>query len=127
MVKRDVGGGLRKFVGLMGGVVEGDNERGGVFGQGGWNLSLARDFNDWEIDQIGEMLNLLKDFRFSGGGLSEMESGKGNDVFGAKGAYRSLSGYSVGAFPNRRIWMDRVPTKVSFLLGGSVGEDPHFG
>ncbi|RVW53118.1 LINE-1 retrotransposable element ORF2 protein [Vitis vinifera] len=26
-------------------------------GQGGWNLSLARDFNDWEMDQIGDMLN----------------------------------------------------------------------
>ncbi|RVX18007.1 putative serine/threonine protein kinase IREH1 [Vitis vinifera] len=34
-------------------------------GQGGWNLSLARDFNDWEMDQIGEMLNLLKDVRIS--------------------------------------------------------------
>ncbi|RVW35575.1 Transposon TX1 uncharacterized 149 kDa protein [Vitis vinifera] len=34
-------------------------------GQGGWNLSLARDFNDWEMDQMGDMLNLLKDFRIS--------------------------------------------------------------
>ena len=25
-------------------------------GQGGWNLRLARDFNDWELDQIGNML-----------------------------------------------------------------------
>ncbi|RVW56226.1 Xylulose kinase [Vitis vinifera] len=53
-------------------------------GQGGWNLSLARDFNDWELDQIGDMLNLLRDFRTS---------------------------------PERiqRIWMDKVPTKVSFF------------
>ncbi|RVX17381.1 Retrovirus-related Pol polyprotein from transposon RE2 [Vitis vinifera] len=34
-------------------------------GQGGWNLRLARDFNDWELEQIGNMLNLLKDFRTS--------------------------------------------------------------
>ena len=40
---------------------------------------------------------------------------EGNGVFGAKGAYKSLSGYSIGAFPNRRIWMDKVPTKVSFF------------
>ena len=84
-------------------------------GQGGWNLSLARDFNDWEIDQIGEMLNLLKDFRISQEEDSVRWKREGNGVFGAKGAYRSLSGYSVGAFPNRRIWMDRVPTKVSFF------------
>ncbi|RVW34362.1 Transposon TX1 uncharacterized 149 kDa protein [Vitis vinifera] len=83
--------------------------------QGGWNLSLARDLNDWEIDQIGEMLNLLKDFRISQEEDSVRWKREGNDVFGAKGAYRSLSGYSVGAFPNRRIWMDRVPTKVSFF------------
>ncbi|RVW99250.1 hypothetical protein CK203_030728 [Vitis vinifera] len=84
-------------------------------GQGGWNLSLARDLNDWEIDQIGEMLNLLKDFRISQEEDSVRWKREGNGVFGAKGAYRSLSGYSVGAFPNRRIWMDRVPTKVSFF------------
>ncbi|RVW66281.1 putative ribonuclease H protein [Vitis vinifera] len=84
-------------------------------GQGGWNLSLARDLNDWEIDQIGEMLNILKDFRISQEEDSVRWKREGNGVFGAKGAYRSLSGYSVGAFPNRRIWMDRVPTKVSFF------------
>ncbi|RVW52237.1 LINE-1 reverse transcriptase-like [Vitis vinifera] len=84
-------------------------------GQGGWNLSLARDFNDWEIDQIGEMLNLMKDFRISQEEDSVRWKREGNGVFGAKGAYRSLSGHSVGAFPNRRIWMDRVPTKVSFF------------
>ncbi|RVW16378.1 hypothetical protein CK203_067822 [Vitis vinifera] len=84
-------------------------------GQGGWNLSLARDFNDWEIDQIGEMPNLLKDFRISQEEDSVRWKREGNGVFGAKGPYRSLSGYSVGAFPNRRIWMDRVPTKVSFF------------
>ncbi|RVX14343.1 Pyruvate kinase isozyme G, chloroplastic [Vitis vinifera] len=84
-------------------------------GQGGWNLSLARDFNDWEIDQIGEMLNLLKDFRISQEEDSVRWKREGNGVFGAKGAYRSLCDYSVGAFPNRRIWMDRVPTKVSFF------------
>ncbi|RVW75239.1 putative ribonuclease H protein [Vitis vinifera] len=33
--------------------------------QGGWNLRLARDLNDWEMEQIGDMLNLLKDFRTS--------------------------------------------------------------
>ncbi|RVX07561.1 Transposon TX1 uncharacterized 149 kDa protein [Vitis vinifera] len=34
-------------------------------GQGGWNLRFTRDFNDWELDQIRDMLNLLRDFRTS--------------------------------------------------------------
>ncbi|RVW43464.1 Transposon TX1 uncharacterized 149 kDa protein [Vitis vinifera] len=40
-----------------------------------------------------------------------------NGVFGAKGAYKILVGSSACIFPNRRIWMVKVPTKVSFLLG----------
>ena len=27
-------------------------------GQGGWNLRLARDSNDWELDLIGAMFNM---------------------------------------------------------------------
>ncbi|RVX07581.1 putative ribonuclease H protein [Vitis vinifera] len=38
-----------------------------------------------------------------------------NGVFGAKGAYKILVGSSACVFPNRRIWMDKVPTKVSFF------------
>ncbi|RVW60548.1 hypothetical protein CK203_061456 [Vitis vinifera] len=84
-------------------------------GQEGWNLSLARDFNDWEMDQIGEMLNLLKDIRISSEEDAVRWKREGNGVFWGQGAYKSLSGYSTGVFPNRRIWMDKVPTKVSFF------------
>ncbi|RVW13630.1 LINE-1 reverse transcriptase-like [Vitis vinifera] len=76
-------------------------------GQGGWNLSLARDFNDWELDQIGDMLNLLRDFRTSPEEDSVRWKREGNGVFGAKGAYKMLSGSSACAFLNRRIWMDK--------------------
>ncbi|RVX20306.1 hypothetical protein CK203_004553 [Vitis vinifera] len=54
-------------------------------GQGGWNLSLARDFNDWEMDQIGIMLNLLKDFRTSLEEDSVRWKREGNGVFGPRG------------------------------------------
>ncbi|RVW34158.1 hypothetical protein CK203_092842 [Vitis vinifera] len=97
-------------------------------GQGGWNLSLARDFNDWELDQIGDMLNLLRDFRTSLKEDSVRWKREDNGVFGAKGAYKMLIGSSAYAFPNRRIWMDKVPTKVSFFAWeASWGEDPHLG
>ncbi|RVX17539.1 hypothetical protein CK203_003885 [Vitis vinifera] len=84
-------------------------------GQGGWNLSLARDFNDWELDQVGDMLNLLRDFRTSPEEDSVRWKREGNGVFRVKGAYKMLIGSSACAFPNRRIWMDKVPTKVSFF------------
>ena len=53
-------------------------------GQGGWNLRLARDFNDWELEQIGNMLNLLKDFRTSTEEDAVRWKREGNGVFGAK-------------------------------------------
>ena len=84
-------------------------------GQGGWNLRLARDFNDWELDQIGNMLNLLRDFRTSTEEDAVRWKRESNGVFGAKGAYKILVGSSACVFPNRRIWMDKVPTKVSFF------------
>ncbi|RVX17395.1 Myosin-15 [Vitis vinifera] len=34
-------------------------------GQGGWNLRFSRDFNDWELNLIRDLLNMLRDFRIS--------------------------------------------------------------
>ncbi|RVX22767.1 hypothetical protein CK203_008105 [Vitis vinifera] len=34
-------------------------------GQGGWNLRFARDSNDWELDLIEAMFNMLRDFKIS--------------------------------------------------------------
>ncbi|RVW97113.1 hypothetical protein CK203_030084 [Vitis vinifera] len=33
--------------------------------QGSWNLRFSRDFNDWELDLIRDLLNMLRDFRIS--------------------------------------------------------------
>ncbi|RVW37305.1 LINE-1 reverse transcriptase-like [Vitis vinifera] len=33
------------------------------FGQGGWNLRFLRDFNDWEMEMIGNLLHVLRDFK----------------------------------------------------------------
>ncbi|RVX23287.1 hypothetical protein CK203_000515 [Vitis vinifera] len=65
--------------------------------------------------KIGDMLNLLRDFRTSPEEDSVRWKGEGIGVFGVKGAYKMLIGSSACAFPNRRIWMDKVPTKVSFF------------
>ncbi|RVX19303.1 putative serine/threonine protein phosphatase 2A regulatory subunit B''gamma [Vitis vinifera] len=34
-------------------------------GQGGWNIRLSRNLNDWELDALGELLQLLRDLRTS--------------------------------------------------------------
>ena len=35
------------------------------FGRGGWNLRFTRGFNDWELDLIGDLLTMLRDYRIS--------------------------------------------------------------
>ncbi|RVW90342.1 putative ribonuclease H protein [Vitis vinifera] len=33
------------------------------FGKGGWNLRFIRDFNDWELDMVGNLLHVLREHR----------------------------------------------------------------
>ena len=35
------------------------------FGQGGWNLRFFRAFNDWELDLIGNLLNVLRGYKLT--------------------------------------------------------------
>ncbi|RVW98581.1 hypothetical protein CK203_032123 [Vitis vinifera] len=35
------------------------------FGQGSWNISFSRDFNDWEVDLVGNLLSMLRDYKIS--------------------------------------------------------------
>ena len=50
-------------------------------GQGGWNLRLSRDSNDWELVLIEELLLLLRDFRISSEEDSVLWKGGGLDIF----------------------------------------------
>ncbi|RVX20164.1 hypothetical protein CK203_004515 [Vitis vinifera] len=84
-------------------------------GQGDWNLVFVRDFNDWELDMVGDLLRTLRGHRPS----LEDDSVKwrqGRDgLFRVKEAYRMLDKPSATLFPARGIWVDRVPTKVCFF------------
>ena len=94
------------------------------FGQGGWNLRFSRDFNDWELALIGDLLNMLRDFRISSEGDSVFWKVGGSAIFGVKDAYNLLVAPNNFAFPKKCILVDKVPTKaVFFRLGGHVGED----
>ncbi|RVW82341.1 Transposon TX1 uncharacterized 149 kDa protein [Vitis vinifera] len=84
-------------------------------GQGDWKLVFMRDFNDWEMDMVGELLHTLRGHRPSlEDDLVVWRQGR-NGIFKIKEAYRQLDKPNVTIFPARRIWVDRVPTKVCFF------------
>ncbi|RVX13301.1 hypothetical protein CK203_018079 [Vitis vinifera] len=74
------------------------------FGQGGWNLKFSRDFNDWELDLIGDLLNMLRDFRISSEGDSVFWKGGGSGIFGVKDAYNLLVAPNDFAFLKKVLW-----------------------
>ncbi|KAJ9693692.1 hypothetical protein PVL29_009580 [Vitis rotundifolia] len=91
------------------------------FGQGGWNLRFSRDFNDWELDLIGELLNLLRDCRITLEEDSIYWKGGGSGIFGVKDTcYWSLPLIS---FSRRRTYgWTRFQPRLLFLRGKLLGE-----
>ena len=91
-------------------------------GQGGWNLKLSRDSNDWELDLIEELLLLLRDFRISSEEESVLWKGGGLDIFRIRDAYNLLAAPNPIVFPKKSIWVDKVPTKVAFFAWEATWE-----
>ena len=69
------------------------------FGQEGWNLKFSKDFNDWELDLIGELLILLRDCKISSEKDSVFWKGGGSGIFGVKDAYILLVAPNDSLFP----------------------------
>ena len=84
-------------------------------GQGGWNLRFIRDFNDWELDLVGELLQVLRSQRITLEEDSVSWKGGKNGKFGVKKAYNLLISPSVSMFPKNGIWVENVPTKLVFF------------
>eukprot|EP00261_Vitis_vinifera_P025806 XP_010658742.1 PREDICTED: uncharacterized protein LOC104881182 [Vitis vinifera] len=84
------------------------------FGQGGWNLRFLRDFNDWELEMIGNLLHVLRSYKPSMEEDSVRWKGGRNGKFRVKEAYRVVTRPNDIGFPSRSIWVDSVPTKVAF-------------
>ena len=85
------------------------------FGQGGWNLRFLRDFNDWELDMVGDLLHVLRGHRPSLEEDSVFWKGGRNGQFRVKEVYSLLANPNDTAFPTSCIWVDRVLTKVAFF------------
>ena len=84
-------------------------------GQRGWNLRFARDSNDWELDLIGALFNMLRDFKISQEEDSVLWKGGGQGTFGDREAYNLLVVPNALAVPVRCIWVDKVPSKAAFF------------
>ena len=84
-------------------------------GQGGWNLNFLRDFNDWELDMVGDLLHMLRGHRPSLEEDSVFWRQGRNGQFRVKEAYSLLTNSNDTGFPSRSIWVGRVPTKVVFF------------
>ncbi|RVW46944.1 UDP-N-acetylmuramoylalanine--D-glutamate ligase [Vitis vinifera] len=70
-------------------------------GQGGWNLRFARDSNDWELDLIGALFNMLRNFKISQEEDSVVWKGGGQGTFGVRHAYNLLVAPNTLAFPRK--------------------------
>ncbi|RVW88613.1 Electron transfer flavoprotein-ubiquinone oxidoreductase, mitochondrial [Vitis vinifera] len=91
-------------------------------GQGNWNLHFLRDFNDWEIELVGEFLHILRGFKtFFGGRFSYMEKRRSGQ-FRVKEAYSLLTKSDVMGFPFKSIWVQECQLKLLFLRGSVMGE-----
>ena len=91
-------------------------------GQGGWNLRLGRDSNDWELGLIEELLFLLRDIRVTPEEDSVLWKGGGSDSFRIRGAYNLVAAPNTLVFPGKNIWVDMVPSKVAFFAWEATWE-----
>ncbi|RVW95894.1 LINE-1 reverse transcriptase-like [Vitis vinifera] len=71
--------------------------------QGGWNLRFFRDFNNWELDLVGELLQALRGQRITLEEDSVFWKGGKNRQFGVKNAYSLLISPIVSVFPKNGI------------------------
>ncbi|RVW49943.1 LINE-1 retrotransposable element ORF2 protein [Vitis vinifera] len=60
------------------------------FGQGSWNISFSRDFNDWEVDLVGNLLYMLRDYKISSEEDSVLWKGGVSGIFRVKEVTISL-------------------------------------
>ncbi|RVW80242.1 hypothetical protein CK203_044821 [Vitis vinifera] len=91
-------------------------------GQGGWNLRFHRDFNDWKLDLIRGLLNMLRDFRISSEEDVVLWKGGGHGKYGVKVAYNVLAVTPMHApFRINAFGWTRSQPKRPFLLGKSRG------
>ena len=89
-------------------------------GQGGWNLRLSRDSNDWELVLIEELLLLLRDFKLTPEEDSVLWKGGDFDIFRIRVAYNLLA--TLSFFWKKIFGWTRSQPKLLSLRGRLLGK-----
>ncbi|RVW52812.1 LINE-1 reverse transcriptase-like [Vitis vinifera] len=90
-------------------------------GQGDWNLVFVRDFNDWEMDMVGDLLHTLRGHRPSMEDDSVKWRQGRNGMFRVKEAYRLLDKPNATVFPQGEYGWIECQLKSVFLLRRLLG------
>ncbi|RVW95136.1 putative ribonuclease H protein [Vitis vinifera] len=72
-------------------------------GQGGWNLRLIRGFNDWELNSVDELLQILRSQSITLEEDLALWKGGKNGKFDVKEAYGLMISHSTPLFPKKGI------------------------
>ncbi|RVW76048.1 putative ribonuclease H protein [Vitis vinifera] len=91
--------------------------------QGGWSLRLLRDFNDWELGLVDNMLVELRNYRVSMEEDSVFWRGGADGLFKVKEAYRVLINADGAAFPIAMFGWPKFQQNYFLCLGSYLGED----
>ncbi|RVX07022.1 hypothetical protein CK203_030473 [Vitis vinifera] len=91
-------------------------------GEGSWNLRFIRDFNDWEVEMVGELLQVLRGFRITREEDSVCWKGGGSGQFKVKDAYNWLDRPMDVVFPKTKFGWRESQLKSCFLRGKRLGE-----
>ncbi|RVW20280.1 putative ribonuclease H protein [Vitis vinifera] len=82
---------------------------------GSWNLRFSRGFNDWELNMVDELLQILRSQRITLEEDLALWKGGKNGKFEVKEAYELLISHSTLIFPKKGIWVENVPSKLAFF------------
>jgi hypothetical protein len=87
-----------------------------VSGSSQWNISFVRSLNDWEMDDLASLYNLLYSYNL-GGGVDKIwwvPNRKGK--FEVKSFYFILNSSVSFPFPWKSIWRTKAPPRVAFFV-----------
>ena len=82
---------------------------------GSWNLRFSRGFNDWELNMVDELLQIIRSQRITLEEDLALWKGGKNGKFEVKEAYELLISHSTLLFPKKGIWVENVPSKLAFF------------
>ena len=84
-------------------------------------MRFIRDFNDWELDMVGNLLHELRGHSITLEEDSVFWKVGGNGQFRVKEVYSLLDRPLTVVFPKNKIWVESVPTKIVFFAWEALG------